>query len=166
MKKVIMTVLVVGLFVAAVAVAPAWSQSRKAAFSLNLGVQTNIYSGSSFDNAWFTLDARVGIPVGGSFEISPELMYAVDDSFDFSFGSLYPGVLANYRAGNFFVGAGVVLPFFYGDGSSDTGNLAPKINVGYDVGKIKLTAYFIVFTESDISFLDMNQAGITVGFKF
>lgn len=166
MKKVILTVLVVGLFVAAVAVAPAWSQSRKASFSLNLGVQTNIYSGTSFDNAWFTLDARVGVPLGGSFEISPELMYAVDDSLDFTFGWLYPGVLANFKAGNFFVGGGVVLPFFFGEGSSDTGNLAPKINVGVDAGKIKLTAYFIAFTESGISFLDMNQAGVTIGYRF
>lgn len=162
MKKLVVAVLVAVLGAAAV---PAMAQG-KAAFSLNLGVQTNVWSGTSFDNAWFTLDARVGFGLGKSFEISPEVMYAVDDSFDFSIGWLYPGVLVNYKSGGFFAGAGVVLPVVFREGESDTGNLSPKINLGYDFGNIKLTGYFLVFNETGIDFFDMNQAGVTIGYKF
>jgi len=165
MKKVMMTVLVAVLFTAAVAVGPAWSQG-KANFSLNLGVQTNIYSGSSFDTAWFTLDARVGFGLGKSFEISPELMYAVDDSFEFDYGWLYPGVLVNYKSGAFFVGAGVVLPIAFGGGESDTLGPSPKINLGYKFGKLMLTGYFVILTDTGIDFFDYNHAGVTIGYRF
>ena len=166
MKKVILTVVVVGLFVAAVAVPPAWSQDKSVNFSLNAGVQTNIWNGTSFDNAWFTLDLRVGIPLGTSWEISPEVMYAVDDSFDFTWTNLYPGVLVNYKSGGFFVGAGIVLPIGFGDGESETARLSPKINTGYDFGKLKLTAYFLILSDTGIRLFDMNQAGLTLGYKF
>jgi len=165
MKKVMMMVMAAVLFTAAVAVGPAWSQG-KANVSLNAGVQTNIWKGTSFDNAWFTLDLRIGIPLGASWEISPELMYAVDDSFDFSWTNLYPGVLANYRSGSFFVGAGIVLPIGFGGGESETGNISPKINAGYDFGKLKLTAYFLILSDYGIRLFDMNQAGLTLGYRF
>jgi hypothetical protein len=165
MKKVLMGVLLLGL-IAAVSATPVWAQGKKVDFSLNLGVQTNIWSGTSFDNAWFTLDARVGIPLGKMWEVSPELMYAVDDSFDFGFGWLYPGVLINFKSGGFFVGAGAVLPVVFGEGESDTMNISPKINLGYHFGKVKLTAYLIIFTESGLDFFDMNQAGVTIGYRF
>jgi hypothetical protein len=165
MKKVILVVLVAGLFAGAAA-EQALAQEKKAAFSLNLGVQTNIWSGTSFDNAWFTLDARVGIPLGKSFEISPEVMATVDDSFNFDLVWLYPGVMLNYKAGNFFVGAGAVLPVVFGGGESDTGNPAPKINIGYKYGKLMITAYAITWTESGLDFLDMNFVGVTLGYRF
>lgn len=165
MKKVMTVVLAVALM-AGLAATGAWAQVKKVDVSLNLGVQTNIWSGTSFDNAWFTLDLRVGIALGRSFEISPELMYATDDSLDFSWSNLYPGVLVNYKSGGFFAGAGIVLPIGFGEGESDTGNPAPKVNVGYDFSSFKVTAYFIAFTESGINFLDMNQAGVTLGYRF
>jgi len=171
MKKVMMTVLVAVLFTAAVAVGPAWSQG-KANFSLNLGVQTNVWGsigaigGSAFDNAWFTLDARVGFGLGKSLQISPELMYMVDDSFDLDSSILYPGVMLNYKPGNFFVGAGVVLPIAVGGGTVDSGNPAPKINIGYQYGKLIFTLYALTWTESGLDFLDMNFVGVTVGYRF
>jgi hypothetical protein len=163
MRKTLLTILAAGLFTAAVAAVPAWSQTR---FSLNAGVQTNIYEGTSFDNAWFTLDARLGIGLGRSFEISPEIMYAVDDSFDFSFNWLYPGVLVNYKSSGFFVGAGVLLPVFFGEGESDTASPSPKINLGYDFGRLKLTAYFLSILDTGVSLFDWNQAGVTLGLRF
>jgi len=165
MKKAMMGLLSVGI-IAALTVAPAWSQGRKTEMSLNLGVQTNIWNGTSFDNAWFTLDLRVGVPLGAKFELAPELMYATDDSLDFSWHNLYPGVLVNYRSGGFFAGAGLVLPIGFGEGESDTASPSPKINLGYNVGKFKLTAYFLMFLDSGLDFLDMNQAGITLGYRF
>ncbi len=84
MKKVVLSFVVMGLFVGG-AFSSAQAQGTKTAFSFNLGVQTNLFSDSSFDNAWFTLDARFGIAVGQFLEISPEVMVMVDDSFDFDF---------------------------------------------------------------------------------
>jgi hypothetical protein len=167
MKKVVLMVLVVGLFVGAAA-EQALAQGKKAEFSLNLGVQTNVWSGTSFDNAWFTLDARVGIALGKSFEISPEVMGVVDDSFNFSDVGwfIYPGVMLNYKAGNFFVGVGVVLPIAFFEGESDSGNPAPKVNVGYKFGSFVFTLYAFTWTESGLDFLDMNFVGATAGYRF
>jgi hypothetical protein len=109
---------------------------------------------------------RVGISLGKSFEISPEVIATVDDSFDFNLVWLYPGVMLNFKAGNFFVGAGAVLPVLFGEGESDTGNPAPKINVGYKCGKFMITVYAMTWTESGLDFLDMNFIGATLGYKF
>jgi len=165
MKKVGLMVLVVGMLAGA-AVQLAYAQDKKVEFSLNLGVQTNVWSGSSFDYASFTLDARAGIALGKSFEISPEAMFVVDDSFDFDVVFLYPGVMLNYKAGNFFVGAGAVLPIVFGDGESETANIAPKINIGYKYGKLMITVYALTWTEPGIDFLDMNFVGATIGYRF
>jgi len=139
---------------------------EKPAFSLNLGVQTNLYSETSFDNAWFTLDVRLGIPIGKSFEISPEIMAAIDDSLDFEPFWLYPGLMLNFKPGNFFIGAGAVLPISFYEGESDSGNLAPKVNIGYSAGRLTLTAYIFTWTEEGMDFLDFNFIGATIGYKF
>jgi hypothetical protein len=165
MKKVGVILLVVVGMLAGAAVQQANAQDKRAAFSLNLGVQTNVWAGTSFDNAWFTLDGRVGIPLGKSFEVSPEVMAMVDDSFNFDLVWLYPGVMLNYKAGNFFVGAGAVLPVVVG-GESDSGNPAPKINFGYKFGKLMITLYAIAWTESGVDFLDLNFVGATLGYRF
>jgi hypothetical protein len=162
MKKVFVALLVIG-FLAAVAAAPAWAQEKKISFSLNAGVQTNVFQGTSFDKAWFAPDARLGILLGRSFEISPEVMAVF-----MSGGTMvYPGVMLNYRIGGFFLGAGAVLPWaISSDGESDTGNLAPKINIGYRFGKFQVTAYMIAWTESGIDFLDLNYIGASLGYRF
>jgi hypothetical protein len=163
MRKVAACLLLVGLL--ALGTQLGWSQDKKVNLSLNAGVQSNLFSGTSFDYVDFTLDFRAGIALGKSFEISPEVMLLVDDSFDFSYFEVSPGVLLNYKAGNFFVGAGVILPILLGD-ESDVGNPAPKINVGYNFGKFKLTAYIITLIESGIDFLDYNYIGATLGYRF
>jgi len=166
MKKAIMGMLVIGI-VAGLAVAPAWSQ---VGFSLNAGVQTNIWDGSSFDKAVFTLDARAGIGLGRALEISPEVMavfnYGSYFDSDVNVWLLYPGVMVNYMAGSFFFGAGAVLPISFGEGESDTGNIAPKINIGYRFGRLQVTAYMIMWTESGMDLFDVNWAGLTLGYRF
>ena len=168
MKKVFMCLLVIGV-VAGLAVAPAWSQDKKVGFSLNAGVQTNVWDGSSFDQAVFTVDGRVGIALGKAFEVSPEFMYVFNygSYFDESGGSLlYPGIMLNYKPGNFFVGLGIVLPWAFFGGENETGNIAPKINVGYKFGKLQVTAYMITWTEEGLDFLDVNWVGLTLGYRF
>jgi hypothetical protein len=163
MKKVMIGLLVVGFLVGA---SFAQAQEKKIAFSVNLGVQTNLWKGSTFEEAQGTLDVRAGIRLGKSFEISPEIMYATFYKFHFDAGFLYPGVMLNYAPGNFFVGAGAVLPVVIGGDEISSGNPAPKINIGYTTGHLVLTAYFIAWTESEINFLDMNFVGATIGYRF
>jgi len=163
MKKVGMCFLLVGLL--ALGAQQGWSQGKKANLSLNLGVQTNLWPGTSFDFAYFSLDFRAGFPIGKSFEISPELTALIDDSFDFSGVELDPGVMLNYNSGNFFVGLGAVLPIWLGDGS-DVATPAPKINIGYNIGKFKLTAYLLTWTDSGSGFLKYNYIGATLGYRF
>jgi hypothetical protein len=169
MKKVVLVFLVAGL-VAAGALQPAWGQEKKMAFSLNAGVQTNVWEGTSFDKALFTADARVGFLLGRSFEVSPEVMvvFSYLNMFEGSGGTLlYPGVMLNYRSGKFFVGAGAVLPWAFLEGESDTGNLAPKVNIGYTFPNgLQLTAYYLCWTEEDISLFDAGFAGLTIGYRF
>ncbi len=170
MKKAAMALLVIAI-VGSAALAPVWGQDqKKVAFSLNGGVQTNIFNGSSFDKALFTADVRVGLRLGRSFEISPEVMVVfnyLSMFFEGAGGTLvYPGAMLNYRAGNFFVGAGAVLPWAFYEGESDTGSLAPKVNVGLMFGNFQLTAYYLCWTEEGIDLFDAGFAGLTLGYRF
>jgi len=160
-KKVLCGLLVMGLLAGG---AQLRAQGRKTEVSLNVGVQTNVYSGSSFDGAMFSLDARVGIPIG-RFQIGPEIMAVVDDSFRGGY-LLYPGAMLNFLAGRFFVGAGAVVPIAHAYGETETGRIAPRVNIGYNLGHFKLTAFFIMYNERYIDFLDVNFLGATVGYRF
>ena len=165
MKKVVSCLVVMGLFVGG-ALSDVQAQEKRMVFSLNLGVKTDLSNEGSFENAWFTLDARFGIPVGQTLEISPEVMAAVEDNLEFDIVYLYPGVMLNLKLGNFFVGAGAVLPLFFYDGETDAHTPAPKVNVGYRAGNLILTAYLFTWTEEDFSFLELNFIGATIGLSF
>jgi hypothetical protein len=165
MKKVMVALLVMGLLIGA---SFAQAQEKKVTFSVNLGIQTNLWRGTSFDLSQGTLDVRAGIRLGRSFEISPELMYATSHKFHFDYGYVYPGIVFNFVTKGFFVGAGAVLPITYGGGDTGSGNPAPKINVGYFSHGINLTAYIIMYTESSDywGFPHFNFIGTTVGYRF
>jgi len=167
MKKVMVGLLAAGLLAGGLF---AQAPEKKWAFSINLGVQTNLWRGSSFDEAQATVDLRAGYRLGRSFEISPEVMYATGYRFHTDFGFLYPGVMLNYLAGHFFVGAGAVIPVAFGQGSSSSGNPAPKINIGYTGDHFILTAYIIMYTERDPdnywNFPHFNFVGASLGYRF
>jgi hypothetical protein len=167
MKKVMSGLLVMGLLAMG---AFGEAQEKKVAFSLNLGMQTNLWKGTSFDLSQGSLDVRAGIQIGRSFEVSPELMYVTSHKLHVDYGFLYPGVVLNYVTKNFFIGAGAVLPVVYGGGESSSGNPAPKVNVGYRADHLVLTAYIIMWTEKDpfgeFNFPKFNFIGATVGYRF
>jgi hypothetical protein len=170
MKKIFAAVLVAGI-VALLAAGPVWGQDKKVGFSLNAGVQTNIFNGSSFDKVLFTLDGRAGIRLGRSFEVSPEVMVVFSYLRLFMEGGggtlVYPGVMLNYRSGGFFAGAGAVLPWAFFEGDSDSGNLAPKVNIGYTfANNIQITAYYLCWTEEGVDLFDIGFAGLTLGYRF
>lgn len=169
MRKILLTVPAAALLLTVMAAGPAWGQG--ADFSLNAGIQTNLWNGSSFDKVVFSLDARAGFRLGRSLQISPEFMgvYNYASYFDAPGAHvwlLYPGVMLNYQAGSMFFGLGAVLPIVTGEGESDTGNISPKINIGYRFGQWQITAYMITWTDSGIDFLDVNWLGVTLGYRF
>ena len=163
MKKVMVTVLAAGL-VAALGTGQAFAQGKKVEFSLNLGVMTDLGPDSSFSEALFTFAPQVDIHLSPALMLSPEIMVITDDGFSFDPLLLYPGVLLNYTArGGFFAGAGVVLPVVFWEGESDTGDLLPKINLGYRGNHFNLTAYLLTDTESLFKY---NLIGLSAGYRF
>ncbi len=163
MKKVMVMVLAVGLVVA-LGTGQAFAQGKKVEFSLNLGVMTDLGPDSSFSEALFTFAPQVDIHLSPALMLSPEIMVITDDGFSFDPLLLYPGVLLNYTAkGGFFAGAGVVLPVIFWEGESDTGDLLPKINLGYRGNHFNLTAYLLTDTESLFKY---NLIGLSAGYRF
>ena len=163
MKKFMVTVLAVGLVVA-LGTGQAFAQGKKVEFSLNLGVMTDLGPDSSFSEALFTFAPQVDIHLSPALMLSPEIMVITDDSFSFDPLLLYPGVLLNFTAkGGFFAGAGVVLPVVFWEGESDTGDLLPKINLGYRGNHFNLTAYLLTDTESLFKY---NLIGLSAGYRF
>ena len=163
MKKVMVMVLAVGLVVA-LGTGQALAQGKKVEFSLNLGVMTDLGPDSSFSEALFTFAPQVDIHLSPALMLSPEIMVITDDGFSFDPLLLYPGVLLNYTAkGGFFAGAGVVLPVIFWEGESDTGDLLPKINLGYRGNHFNLTAYLLTDTESLFKY---NLIGLSAGYRF
>jgi hypothetical protein len=163
MKKFMVMVLAVGLVVA-LGTGQAFAQGKKVEFSLNLGVMTDLGPDSSFSEALFTFAPQVDIHLSPALMLSPEVMVITDDSFSFDPLLLYPGVLLNYTArGGFFAGAGVVLPVIFWEGESDTGDLLPKINLGYRGNHFNLTAYLLTDTESLFKY---NLIGLSAGYRF
>lgn len=165
MKKAAWISIAIALLVGG-AFSDAQAQQTKKAFSLNLGVQTDYSGESPFEHLWFTLDARFGIAVGQSLEISPEVMAAVEDSLEFDDVFLYPGVMLNYKLGDFFIGAGVVLPLFFYGGDFEAHPPAPKVNFGYRARSLILTVYVFNWTEEDFRFLELLLIGATIGIRF
>jgi hypothetical protein len=163
MKKVMMMVLAVGLVVA-LGPGQAFAQGKKVEFSLNLGVMTDLGPDSSFSEALFTFAPQVDIHLSPALMLSSEVMVITDDSFSFDPLLLYPGVLLNYTArGGFFAGVGVVLPVIFWEGESDTGDLLPKINLGYRGNHFNVTAYLLTDTESLFKY---NLIGLSAGYRF
>jgi len=163
MKKFMVMVVAVGLVVA-LGTGQAFAQGKKVEFSLNLGVMTDLGPDSSFSDVLFTFAPQIDIHLSPALMLSPEVMVITDDGFSFDPLLLYPGVLLNYTArGGFFAGAGVVLPVIFWEGESDTGDLLPKINLGYRGNHFNLTAYLLTDTESLFKY---NLIGLSAGYRF
>jgi hypothetical protein len=154
----------VGLLLGVLLVGGAWAQGheKNVEFTLSLGVQTDLSSASSFSDALFTMAANLDVHLGRSVMISPEVMVVTHD-FDFGSVIIYPGAILNFKFGAAFIGAGLVLPVLVTSGSSDTGDLSPKINLGVRAGHITLMAYLI--TNTDEIFKN-NLIGASVGVTF
>jgi len=163
MKKVFSVLLALGL-AAGLGAGQAFAQGKKVEFSLNLGAMTDLGSEGSFSDVLFTFAPQVDIHITPAFMISPEVMLITDKHFSFDPLLFYTGVLLNYTAkGGFFVGAGVVLPVAFWDGEADTGDLLPKINLGYRGNHFNVTAYLLTDTHDLFKY---NLIGLSAGYRF
>jgi hypothetical protein len=169
MRKVLLVLLGTGMLALADA-GPACAQEKSPTFSLNAGFQTNVICGTSFNKVAFALDSRMGFSLGPHFEVSPEIMIVF--SYTRLLGGsggmiLYPGAMLNYRARNFFVGAGAVLPWFFYGGEADNDRVSPKVNVGYVFpNRIQVTVYYLTISKEFIGLFDLGFAGVSVGYRF
>jgi hypothetical protein len=154
MKKAVLAVLVLGL-AAGIGAGPAFAQEKKVEFSLNAGVMTDFYS------VGVALSPQVDIHVTKGFMISPEAMVVTD--FQFSGALLLPGVMFNYTGKGFFAGAGAVVPILISEYWSGSGDLLPKLNIGYRGRHVNLTAYLLTSTARLFS---ENLVGATIGYRF
>ncbi len=158
MKKVILVVLAVGL-AAGLGSRQALAQDKKVEFSLNAGIMTLLESTEDWDVGGLVLVAlspQLDIHGGRNFMVSPEAM--VVTNFQFSGVVAFPGVILNYLGKGFFAGAGAVVGI--GGGGA---MVLPKINIGYRLKHINLTAYLITSFEELFS---ESLVGATVGYRF
>lgn len=154
MKKVFSMLLAAALSVG-LGAGQAFAQGKKVEFVLNLGVATDFYSVGA------ALSPQVDIHITKGFMISPEAMIVTD--FQFTGALLMPGVMFNYTGKGFFAGAGVVYHILIGGWWEGTGNLLPKLNIGYRGRHVNLTAYWLTSTAHLFS---SNLAGATIGYRF
>jgi hypothetical protein len=155
MKKVIVTLVAVGL-VAGGFFQPVFAQDKKVEFGLNLGFMTD-----SFEEFLIALSPQVDIHVTKGFMISPEVMIATE--FPIYGALLFPGVIFNYTGRGFFAGAGAVVPILISAEWSGSGDLLPKLNIGYRGQHVSLTAYLITSTRNLFRY---NLVGATIGYRF
>jgi len=155
MKKVVLAVLVMGL-AAGIGTGQAFAQEKKVEFGLNLGFMT-----TDFEDFGVALSPQVDIHVTKGFMISPEAMVVTD--FQLSGALIFPGVMFNYTGKGFFAGAGAVVPIMISDYWSGTGNILPKLNIGYRGRHVGLTAYLLTSTAQLFS---TNLVGATIGYRF
>ena len=130
-------------------------------FYINFGVVTD--DSFKFDYWLWSGGAQLDIHIGSFFMITPECDIIIY-RFEFDPVILAPGVLANFKLSNFFIGAGVAYWGVIGTGVGPfEGEALLKTNVGLRTSNLKITLYAI--TTFDNVFEDM-AIGITLGFGF
>ena len=112
---------------------------------------------SDVEAGQLTFDFRAGFRLGKYFELSPEITFWAGGGGTGHSTSdrsrLSPGVMANFIAGRFFIGAGVILPSRFG----------VKANIGYLFGHFMVTAQVGSATLSD----ERNTIfGLNAGYRF
>lgn len=142
------------------------SQALVKPFSLYLsgGVQTD--TNLSFDPFFWTAGANMDFSFALlPFTLSPEC-YIIVHNFDFDAFTLAPGVMANLKLANLFVGAGLTKWFLVGTEAADTppSDFMLKLNAGLKGPGVKLTV-FAVTAFDNLFKTDYMWIGATVSFK-
>ena len=156
MKKLIPVLLVFVLLISSTS-----SLKAETRFFGNFGVMTD--DSFSFDPFAWTVGINFDFGINDLFMISPEVN-VVTFNFDFSTFLLEPAVLANFKFGTFFAGAGITKFFIIvGDDFADSTDIALKLNAGFRSSNLKFKVYLIT-PFSDI--FTYNTIGATIGIGF
>jgi len=127
----------------------------------NFGIMTD--DSFSFNPFFWSLGINFDFSINDLFMISPEVN-VITYEFKFSTFLLEPAVLANFKFGTFFLGAGISKFFVVtGDDFGDSTDIALKINAGFRSENLKFKVYLIT-PFSDI--LGSNIVGATFGIGF
>ncbi|MEN8222662.1 MAG: hypothetical protein ABFR36_05340 [Acidobacteriota bacterium] len=127
----------------------------------NFGIMTD--DSFSFDPFFWTIGVNIDFSINDIFMISPEVN-VVTYKFEFSTFLLEPAVLANFKFGTIFAGAGFSKFFIItGNDFGDSTNIALKLNAGFRGDNLKFKVYLI--TPFD-DLLSSNIVGVTIGIGF
>jgi hypothetical protein len=140
-----------------------WAQvGKKVEFSLSFGFLTNLSGGGTSTGSLITIGAGVDFHVNKLVMISPEALVATSNLY-FRVATIYPGVILNFKVGGFFFGGGVVFPSNLNNVHWDTGDVSPKINIGFRPFGARLVAYLITDFHGVFK---RNLFGASMGFRF
>ncbi len=127
----------------------------------NFGIMTD--DSFSFNPYFWTIGVNIDFSINDLFMISPEVN-VITYKFEFSTFLLEPAVIANFKFGTFFAGAGFSKFFVItGNDFGDSTDIALKLNAGFRSDNLKFKVYLIT-PFSDI--LASNIVGVTIGIGF
>jgi len=130
-------------------------------FYINFGVITD--DSFSFNDWLWSGGAQLDLHIGPLFMLSPECDVIIY-RFEFDPVILAPGVIANIKLSNFFLGAGLTKWFLIGSSvPTFESDFALKANIGLRTSNLKFTLYGISYFDG---FLDYLIIGLTLGFGF
>ena len=130
-------------------------------FFANFGMMTD--DSFSFDFYVWTMGANIDFSINDLFMISPELN-VITYKFKFSTFLLEPAVMANFKLGTLFAGAGLSkFIIISGSDFGESSDFALKVNGGFRGDNFKFRVYIITpFNDLFAS----NVVGVQVGIGF
>ncbi|MCK5222791.1 MAG: hypothetical protein KAR14_14485, partial [Candidatus Aminicenantes bacterium] len=158
MKK-LLPLLLVFVIISAVLTINLNADSTK--FFGNFGMMTD--DSFNFDFYLWTIGVNLDFSINDLFMISPDVN-VITYKFEFSTFLLEPAVLANFKLGTFFAGAGLSKFFIIsGSGFGESTDIALKVNGGFRGDNFKFRVYIITpFTD----LFTANIIGATIGIGF
>jgi len=130
-------------------------------FFANFGIMTD--DSFNFDYYLWTIGINFDFSINDIFMISPEVN-VITYKFEFATFLLEPAVLANFKFGTFFAGAGFSKFFVItGNDFGDSTDIALKLNAGFRSDNLKFRIYLIT-PFSDL--LGSNLVGVQIGIGF
>ncbi len=158
MKK-ILTILVIFILVSTIFSVNLKANSTK--FYANFGIMTD--DSFTFDPFLWYIGANIDFSINDLLMISPEVN-VLTYKFKFSAFLLEPAVLANFKFGSLFVGAGVTtFVLITGSTANFATDVALKINAGIKSGNLKFRIFLITPFNN---IFKSNVIGAQVGIGF
>jgi hypothetical protein len=137
-------------------------QAEDFSLSLNFGVVTD--DSFKFSPFIWTTGLNLDLHLNDYIMISPEV-YGQFYEFKFDYFLIIPGAVLNLKLNKMFIGGGLVKPFLVGSGSSESGDIALKLNLGFRGNGLRLV--FFAVTPFDNMFKKYyTSLGVTLGFEF